>query len=484
MSVQFSGDGQAPDHTRLTDQSRGADRGPTKTLTALAAGLTYADLDNVTRRKLKSHILDSIGVCLAGGQEDVSRIAASVMADVAAPGDVPVPGLARRSDVLTAAFLAGTAGHGLELDDGFRPGGVHPGCVVIPTALAVGHMENPNGARFLSAVAAGYEVAARIAALVHPRPRWRGFHNTATIGVFAAAATTAQLKGFDQPTLEHAFGLAASCSSGIRSYVRGGDVKRIHPGIAARDGILCALLAARGHKGAEDVLEGKDGFLNAFAGDDSAFSNGEVLEAGGHHNARFAVADCYIKPHACCRHLHPGIDALIDILFAEGLAPGDIESIDVETYRVAATHGEVGWDTMTTAQMSYPYALAVAAQERAVHLNSFHDAGRQDAEILRHCQKVRVTVDDELDEAYPKRRPARVVVTTVAGARHMRQVDEPLGSATNPLPEDKLIEKFHALADPVIGADRAGEVEQGVWQMDGLVEVRPFIESLAPQESG
>lgn len=452
---------------------------PTKTLARFVAGLSYDDFDAVTLARLHTHTLDTIGVCLAGSRQQVTDAAAAVVGEVMAAGPVPVPGLALRTDPLTAAFLAGTAGHGLELDDGFRPGAIHPGCVVIPAALAMGHVTGADGKRFLTAIAAGYEVAARIAALVHPKPRWRGFHNTATIGVFAAAAVTGVLKEYDAAIIENGFGLAASCASGIRSYVRGGDVKRIHPGLAARDGILAAMLGAKGHRGAEDVLEGKEGFFHAFAGDDSDFADVDIFAAGGQQNSRFAIADCYIKPHACCRHLHPAIDALIDILTTEDLSPDAVASIDVATYRVAAPHGEVGWSAMTTAQMSMPFALAVATEHRAVHLHHFDDAGRRDEAVLRHCPKVTVTTDDALDATYPAKRPARVTVRTVSGATFVRQVDEPLGSATNPVPEAQLHAKFHALADPVIGAEKAHAVMS---QLDGIAkesDVRPFVESLA-----
>ena len=456
----------------------GARRGPTKRLARFVATLAYDDLDSAALAKLRCHTLDTIGVCLAGSRQDVSRIAASVLEELTAPGEVPVPGLSRRTDALTAAFLAGTAGHGLELDDGFRPGGIHPGCVVVPAVLAMGHATQCDGKRFLTAVAAGYEVAARIAALVHPRPRWRGFHNTSAIGVFAAAAATAVLKGLDESVVESAFCIAASSSSGIRSYTRGGDVKRIHPGLAARDGILAALLAAKGFPAASDVLEAKEGFFHAFAGEGD-FGGADVLSAGGHTNSRFAVADCYIKPHACCRHLHPAIDALLDILKSEDLAPDEVASIEVATYNVAATHAKIGWNAMTTAQMSFPFALAAALQHRSVRLHHFDDAGRQDEAVLRHCAKVHVRADDALDARYPKQRPVRLEVTTRSGQRYARSVDEPLGGASNPLPEADLRAKFHSLADPILGAERAAGVARDVWALDRMTNVRPFVEGLA-----
>ncbi len=452
--------------------------GPTKALCRWATDLRFEELDPITLARTRAHTLDSIGVCVAGSQEDVARIAAATLSDVGVSGSVPVAGTGLQADMLSASFLMGTGCHGLELDDGFRPGGVHPGCVVIPAALAVAATVNPSGQRFLTAIVAGYEVASRISALVHPKPRWRGFHNTSAVGVFAAATVTAVLKGLDAATLENAFGLAASSSSGIRSYADGGDVKRIHPGLAARDGILSALLAEKGHQGAPDVLEIPSGFFHAFAGDEVEVADVDVLQAGGRTNARFAIADCYVKPHACCRHLHPGIDAVLEIVMENDLAAEDVASIDVGTYRVAATHGTIGWSEMTTAQMSYPFVLAAAIQHRSVALRHFWDAGRQDESVLRHCDKVRVAADDVLDATYPEKRPARVELRTADGRSFSKQVDEPLGSATNQLSDDRLREKFVGLASPVIGGDAANDVIELVWALDNSRSVQPLIERL------
>lgn len=453
--------------------------GPTKSLCRWAADLRFEDLDAVTLARTRAHTLDSIGVCIAGSQEDVARIAAATLSDVGVAGAIPVAGTDLQTDMLSAAFLMGTGCHGLELDDGFRPGSVHPGCVVIPAALAVAATVNPSGQRFLAAIVAGYEVSSRIAALVHPKPRWRGFHNTSTVGVFAAAAVTAVLKGFDAETLENAFGLAASSSSGIRSYVDGGDVKRIHPGLAARDGILSALLAEKGHQGAPNVLEVPSGFFHAFAGDEAEVAEADIFQAGGQTNARFAIADCYVKPHACCRHLHPGIDAVLDIVHENDLAPEDVASIDVATYRVASTHGVIGWSEMTTAQMSYPFVLSAAIEHRSVALRHFWEDGRQDEAVLRHCDKIQVVADDALDATYPEKRPARVELRTMDGRSFSKQVDEPLGSATNQLTDDRLQEKFLGLASPVLGQDAANDVLERVWTLDAAESVQPFIERLS-----
>ena len=291
------------------DESAGA----TRRLARFAADLSYGDLDAATRHAAKRHILDTLGACLAGSAQPVTEAAEAVLAEGTAEGAVPVPGRRRRADAATAAYLGGAAGHGLELDDGYRPGSVHPGCVVVPAALAAAYERNASGQSFLTAVTAGYEVAARIAAASQPGLRRRGFHATAACGPFGAAAAVGALRGLDAQAMENALGLAASAAGGLFAFVGGGgEVKRLHAGQAARGGLLAALMAERGLAGPPNVLECPDGFFQAFAGGESP---PEDLGAG---RDGFAITRCYIKPYACCRHFHGALDALFEILGRRG----------------------------------------------------------------------------------------------------------------------------------------------------------------------
>ena len=184
---------------------------------------------------------------------------------------------------------------------------------MVPAALVSAHHLRCDGRTFLAAVIAGYEVMCRLAAASHPRARWRGFHNTATTGVFGAAAVWAVMHRFDAARVEHAFGAACSSASGLFTFLQGGDVKRLHPGLAARSGLMAAVLAGEGLEGPPDCLEAKDGYFHAYAGGDTGevdYAGIDLLPAG----APPAVTECYIKPHACCRHIHAPIDALLQIM--------------------------------------------------------------------------------------------------------------------------------------------------------------------------
>src|SRR5205814_1001508 len=151
--------------------------------------------------------------------------------------------------------------------DGFRQGSVHPGCVVVPAALAVAYAQGASGAELLEAVVAGYETVTAIGAACHPRLRQRGFHTTSVIGVFGSAVAAGKLLRLSSGEMSDALGLAASSAAGLFAFVNGGaDVKRLHAGHAAREGLQAALLARAGIQGPPDVLEAPDGFMHAFLG--------------------------------------------------------------------------------------------------------------------------------------------------------------------------------------------------------------------------
>src|SRR5262249_56152466 len=123
-------------------------------------------------------------------------------------GPTPVPGRGRRADLIDGAFLGGTAAHGIELDDGFRQGSVHPGCAVVPAALALGCARHSNGQTLMEAIVAGYETMIAIGRACHPQLRQRGFHPTAAVGVFGSAAAAGKLARLSAQRLANPFGPA------------------------------------------------------------------------------------------------------------------------------------------------------------------------------------------------------------------------------------------------------------------------------------
>ncbi len=451
---------------------------PTERLAKFASTLSYDAIDPKVRHAARRHVLDTVGAILAGARQRATRVVEEVLADSVGSGDVPAAGLRRRFDALSAAYLMGTAAHGLELDDGYRKGSVHPGCVVVPGLLAAAHGNSCSGRDFLAAVVVGYEIAARIARSMHPRSRRRGFHNTSVAGPLAVAAAVGRMRGLDATRIAHAMGLAASAAGGLFAFLAGGgEVKRTHPGRAAREGLFSALLAERGLTGPTGVIEIEDGMLQAFAGEaDLAALVGGLGENGPDD---FAIADCYLKPFAACRHLHPGIDGLLQIRGRTDIDPEAVERIEVGTYAIAVDHGETGWHDMLSAQMSYPFVLATALVRGAVDLEHFTDEARAEADVTRHCSKVRVELDPECEAAYPKERGAWLRLVLRNDERHEIRVREPYGAPANPMSDEAVLRKYRGLASPVLGEERAVGAEALLWRLDELADMTEVTQGLA-----
>jgi 2-methylcitrate dehydratase PrpD len=479
--------------------------GATSAIVEFVGELRHAALPDEVRHYARRHLLDTVGVMIAGAGGDVATRAEAVLAAARPAGRIPVPGRARRADLIDAAFLGGTAAHGIELDDGFRQGSVHPGCVVVPAVLALGYDRHADGRALMEAIVAGYEAVIAIGRACHPDLRQRGFHPTAAVGVFGSAAAAGKLRDLSADALANALGLAASSAAGLFAFVNGGgDIKRLHAGHAAREGLQAALLAEQGVEGPPDVIEARDGFMQAFAfgradkaraalASEASGQRGHSKSARAGHSPEpgssaravalppavpFGITDCYIKPYPCCRHIQPAVEALIGLVNDEAIASDEVQRIDVATYRIAAEHAETGWDDFASAQLSFPYLMGLALKFRTIKFEHFSEQTRRDPAFAAIARKLTVTAPADVDRLYPQLRPARVTVTTARGS-FTRQADEALGSRIVPLDDAGLTAKFLDLVGPVLGAARAKDLGERLWSLDAISDVAPLVESMA-----
>jgi 2-methylcitrate dehydratase PrpD len=454
--------------------------GATDAIVTFARDLRFEHLDPDVRHAAKRHLIDTIGVMIAGAGSDVAIRAAAALAAVRTGGDVPVPGCIRRVDLLDAAFLGGTAAHGMELDDGYRQGSVHPGAVVVPPLLALAHAQRCRGPALLTALVAGYETAIAIARACHPQLRLRGFHPTAAVGVFGSAVAAAALRGLPAARLAQALGIAASSAAGLFAFVNGGaDIKRLHAGHAAREGLQAVLLAEQGVEGPPNVIEATDGFAQAFAFGPDAPERSIALPPA----ATFGITDCYVKPYPCCRHLQPAVEALMQLVTENDIAVDEVERIAVETYRIAAAHAAVGWDDAASAQLSFPYVIGLGLRFRDITLEHFDAAMRSDPAFHAIAQKLEVTAPPEIDRRYPALRPARVTVVTPRG-HFTRTADEALGSRLVPFSDARLAAKFTGLVSPVLGPAGSQWLLDRLWAIEDADDMAPINTAMVPADNG
>jgi 2-methylcitrate dehydratase PrpD len=449
--------------------------GATNQIVQFVSALRHEAIPDEAKHYARRHLLDTIGVMIAGAGGSIATQAETVIKAVRPAGKIPVPGRARRADLLDAAFLGGTAAHGIELDDGYRVGSAHCGCVVIPAALSVATERNASGKALIEAVIAGYETNISLARACAPDLRHRGFHPTSAVGPFGAAMATGKLRGLNTQQFANALGIAASSAGGLFAFVAGGgDIKRLHAGHASREGMQAALLAEQGTEGPPNVVEGRDGFMQAFAFGRIDKARPITLPPA----AEYGITDCYIKPYACCRHIQPAVEATFQLLNEKNIAFEDIRKVDVETYKIAAEHAHVPWDDFASAQLSFPFLMGLAARYRGVKVEHFDEATRKDPAFTEFANKLTVTAPPEIDGLYPKLRPARVTVHTSQG-QFVRQADEAWGSRIVPLDDDGLIAKFRELVAPVFGETKAKDLSGRLWDIETVDNVAPLAEQLA-----
>src|SRR5258706_1927803 len=294
---------KGPDMNTTTDD---VSIGASSRLAAHAAGLTFEKFPAATVHAYKRTMLDFLTCAISGAAMPVSQALLAYFQESDATRTTSVIGSNAKLSAPNAALVTGANVHGLDFDDGHTQGSAHPSGAIFPAVMAVAQQQGSSAREIVTAVACGYDAMCRIAAAMHPESARRGFHNTALAGVFGSAAAVSNLLKLDTPQTLHALGLAGSFSAGIREYLdEGAEIKRIHPGKAARDGIVCAELAKRGITGPSKVLEGRYGFFATHAAPHVKWAR--LFDGLGE---RYEINAVYHKPYPCCRHYHAVIDGI------------------------------------------------------------------------------------------------------------------------------------------------------------------------------
>ncbi|WJV62261.1 MmgE/PrpD family protein [Pectobacteriaceae bacterium C52] len=414
----------------------------------------FSDIPPALVERCKRHILDTLGAALAGVDSDVWQTTFHIVeADGAAPR-AQVWGSICRTSARNAALLNGIAAHMYELDD--TGGCDHSGAVVVPAALAVLPLcpQPVSGQQLITAVMLGYDVGRRVleACGGYSAHNGKGWHSTATCGVFGAAAAAAYLLQLTPAQTSAALGIAGSFSGGLWAFIHdGSQSKKLHAGRAAEGGVLAAQLAAGQVSGPQKLFDDVwGGFLATLAGQDA---QPEALTDG--LGDVWKLARCSIKPYASCRGVHSAIDAVGILMTSMDISMNDVASIDVSLSRFL--HGMCGGcdlDSLAAAQMSLPYALAARLIHGHAGLSAYSVDKRHDPDIQRLLSRITLHIDDQQDDDSEP----LLTLTTYRGARQQHRVGIPLGAPTNPLSDADLLVKFTTLATRVVSEQQAQSV--------------------------
>jgi len=404
-------------------------------------GIGYSDLPAEARRWARAAILDTVGVALAGAHEDAPTMAAAALGIGAAPGPCLVFGTSRRVDPLSAALVNGTAAHALDYDDCNNSMGGHPSAPVLAALFALGEMHKSSGRDVMTAYVTGFEVEARIGRAVHLHHYEKGWHPTATLGVFGAAAACAKLLGLDADKTAIALSIAASFSSGVKANF-GSMVKPLHVGHCARNGMYAALLAREGFSSGADVLEHKQGFLNLFNGAGN-YNADRMFEGWG---APFDIVSPGIgfKQYPCCASTHSAIDCMMELRRAHPLRADEVAGIESWTHPRRLEHTNRPQPrSALDAKFSVQYCLARALIHGVVSIDHFEGDAWKDPATQSLLRKVKAATYTDAQFPPDNHFGAEVRVTLNDGRSFSAKVDQAHGrDASTPLSPEMLKTKF------------------------------------------
>jgi 2-methylcitrate dehydratase PrpD len=442
-------------------------------LTQLAEKALAINLSDVPAQALATArlaLLDTVGVTLAGSDEDCVR-AVMAASEIAPSGPSTLFGRAATTGLLDAALVNGTASHALDFDDCSNTMGGHPSAPILPALFALAEARGASGEDLLAAYVTGFEVETKIGRAVNFTHYEKGWHPTATLGTFGAAAACGRLIGLDAAGLANALALAASMAAGIKANF-GTMTKPFHVGQCARNGLHAALLTQAGLTANPGALEHRQGFFMVFNGAGN-FRPEAMFEsfAGPYDLIEPGVA---FKRHPCCASTHPALDALMEIMAREGISAADIAHIRSWTHPRRLNHTNrpdprSGLD----GKFSVQYVLARAALEGSVRIDHFSDEAVFDPAVRAFMVRIEAAPHPQAVMETTQHFFADVRVTTHDGRVFDAHVDMPLGrDADHPLPPGALETKFFDCARLVLTDKAAQAIAEAMLRIETVPDIR------------
>ena len=368
----------------------------------------------------------------------------------------------------TLALVMGSLCHLREMDD-VHYSIVHPGSGIIPAIYAAGMMKNSSLGTMFAAITAGYEAAVRISrASNFLEHRHQGWHATATLCPFGAAAASAFILGLDGEKMVHAMGIAGTRTGGTWAFAKDNSMtKRLHPGLAARDGLQAACLASAGVDGPEYILDAEEGGFFRVATSD--YDMAAIVTPNGVP----AVCETEYKYYASCKSAHSPIEAAIQIYKKNpGKTPERIEvKINSSAMSMAGRLHERG--SVVSAQLSIPYAIALGLCGHAGGALDYTDEMVSSEALFDLASLVEMEISPEMDKIRVEklRSAARLTVYWKEGGQADAFVQTPKGAMDNPLSEVEIIEKFQALASAAVGEKIASEITEMIMRGSGDIRI-------------
>ena len=416
--------------------------------------------------KTKHHVLDTLAAMVSGSKLLPGRKAISYVRTLGGTKEACVVGSSIVTTAENAALANGMLAHADETDDSHAPSLTHPGCGIVPAALAVSERESSSGEALLRAVALGYDVGCRLTMSLNAYEFREDGHSTHSFGpMFGAAAASAALLRLKDSQVRHVLSYTAQQASGISCWMR--DEEHIEKafdfgGMPARNGVAAAAMVAHGFTGVEDAFSGERSFFVAYGRDPKPEKLieglGEVYEIMNTNIKRWSVGSPIQAP----------LDALLELIKQHGVKAQDVEHVIVKV----AHQGANTTNNRDMPDICMQHLCAVMILDGTVSFKSSHDEKRmKDPRVLSVRKKITLVGDDELTRAMPSRQG--IVEVFLQGERKLRHHMKAVrGTAENPMARAEVDAKGYDLMAPVLGRDGARKLCDAIWNLDRLKDVR------------
>jgi 2-methylcitrate dehydratase PrpD len=417
--------------------------------------------------KAKQHVLDTLAAMISGSELSPGKAALQF---IRAYGGKEVATVAASNILcgpIEAALTNGMLAHSDETDDSHAPSQSHPGCAIVPAALAAGEQFGVDGTHFLRSVALGYDVGTRVTMTLGAEPyensSHRSTHSIAT--TFGASAAAGCAAGLSTQQMRWLLNYAAEQASGIALWNRDPDhIEKAFDfaGGPARNGLTSALVVHSGWTGVDDVFSGPNNFFLAFGPDANPL--GLVDQLG----ARYEVARTDIKKWSAGMPIQAPLDAIYDLRKQHPFDPSQVVSVRV---RMAPQEASIV-DNREIPDICLQHVLALMLVDKTVTFRSTHDKARmKDPAILRERAKIQLIPDEALGRLMP-RRQATVEISLADGTKLRKHVDSVRGTFYNPMSSDEVRAKARELISPVLGPATTAALIDHIFALEKVADVR------------
>lgn len=423
------------------------------------------DLPPQVTTKTQQHILDTLAAILSGSRLRAGRLAAGFVTQAGGAQQATVIGTSVAVPAANAALANGMAAHADETDDSHLGGRFHPGCGIVPAALAVAEQHDLSGRDFLRAVALGYDIGARATMALYPQQKPTR-HSTHSVGpAFGAAASAAALLKFDPQRVRYVLSYAVQQASGVPYWNRDSEhVEKAFDfgGMGARNGVSAASMVEAGFSAVEDPFSGRDNLFTALG------QSAEPARLTADLGTRFEIMQASIKKWCVGSPIQAVLDAVSSLVETHRITGDDVRSV-VITMPSDRIHIV---DNAVMPDVCVQHLAALALVDGGISFASSHDHERMDDPGIQAVRgRITLVASDELAAAVPARQ-AIVEIVTQKGERLRHHAKAVRGTPDNPMTAQEIEAKARDLIEPIIGAARAESLIAAVGQLEKLGSVR------------